>query len=374
MKFTPPLALTFLIPTILAAKTTTVVVSSTPVPELSDVIWTSENTGFDAPKVSPINATTWDWWYFDATQSPTENDEQASVVVTFYTATASGFDLLAGYAAEGFTSLTLVEARVTWANGSSEAYIFNATEAVITAVDNGASGDFDEGADKASFTGAPDLSAYRVGLQSLLISGSVTIHSVAPAHYPCGPAEASKALEIAPHIGWANAIPGGNADVQLTVRGHPLEFTGVGYHDKNWGDQNFASNVGSWYWGHGRLGDYTVVWFDFLSAQRENYVSAYLSRDNEVIVSQCSGISVRPYGENDTYPPLISTGPPTGFDVKISLPEGGIFAFSAATKHIIAGGEEGFPYTRWSGTLRGDIEGEEVIGQAVLEQFNIFTE
>jgi hypothetical protein len=43
---------------------------------------------------------------------------------------------------------------------------------------------------------------------------------------------AGQNLQIAPHIGWANAMPGAEADVQLNVHGEELSFTGLGYHDK----------------------------------------------------------------------------------------------------------------------------------------------
>jgi hypothetical protein len=202
---------------------------------------------------------------------------------------------------------------------------------------------------------------------------------------------AGQNLQIAPHIGWANAVPGADAEVQLNVRGEELSFTGLGYHDKvcilpshkvlhtnmhqNWGDQNFVSSVGAWYWGHGRLGAYTVVWFDFLTPKMDNYVSAYVSRDNKVIASQCGGSQVRPYGENSAYPPLLSTGLPTGYNITITLPsDGRVFAFAATGEHFISGGPGRHIYTRWSGSLEGNVDGEELTGEAIFEQFKLFNQ
>jgi hypothetical protein len=158
---------------------TTTVVPAVPANEASTVIWTSSNYSFDAPKVSPINSTTWTDWYFEAVESPTPGPEQASIVIAFYTATPGGFDLLSGFASEGYTSATLAEAEVTWRNGTTETFIFNATEARITVVVDGASGVFGEDQDTwGSFAGSPDLSFYRVDLQSAGISGSMTMRSV----------------------------------------------------------------------------------------------------------------------------------------------------------------------------------------------------
>jgi hypothetical protein len=39
-------------------------------------------------------------------------------------------------------------------------------------------------------------------------------------------------MEIMPHVGWANAIPGAESIVDFTIQGSELAFAGVGYHDK----------------------------------------------------------------------------------------------------------------------------------------------
>ncbi|KAL2846370.1 hypothetical protein BJY01DRAFT_175470 [Aspergillus pseudoustus] len=374
MKVTSLLPISLLFSPIGALPSTTVI-PPTSVPERSDVTWRTGATGFDGPKVSPVNATTWDWWYFDAIQSPAPVGERASIVVTFYTASPGGFHLLGRFAEAGFTSLTLVETEVSWPNGTTEFYIFNATEATITVLGNGASGVFEAPVGAASFNGTPDMSTYRVDLHSPVVSGTVMLQSIVPPHSPCGAAVPGQNLQVAPHIGWANAIPAAEADVQLTVKGEELSFTGIGYHDKNWGDDNFASNVGAWYWGHGRLGDYTVVWFDLLSPNKDNYISAYVARGSEVIAAQCYGVKVRPYGENSEYPPFLTTGIPTGFNVTIDLPlEGQLFSFLATGEHFISGGPGRHIYTRWSGSLEGNIDGADLTGEAIFEQFKLFDE
>ncbi|KAL2784732.1 hypothetical protein BJX66DRAFT_329778 [Aspergillus keveii] len=352
----------------------TTIVPPVPANEASNVIWTSSNSSFDGPKVSPINSTTWTDWYFEAVESPTPGREQASIVIAFYTATPGGFDLLSGFASEGYTSTTLAEAEVTWRNGTTETFIFNATEARITVVGDGASGVFGEDDNTwASFAGSPDMDFYRVDLQSAGISGSMTMRSIAPAHYPCGPAEAGQNLQIAPHIGWANAVPDADATVQFTIHDQPFEFTGIGYHDQNFGSASLAANVGSWYWGNGRIGSYSIVWYDLLTPDGTNTVAAYVARNGEILVAQCAGLTVRPYGANSTYPPLISTGNPTGFTVTIDLPEERV-ELTATGTYVTAGGWENAPYTRWSGTLEGRIGGEDLAGKAIFEEFKFLTE
>lgn len=180
MKFLSVLPFAFLVPQILAT-TSTPIVQPTPVPELSDITWKSDSTGFDAAKVQPVNASTYDWWYFDAIQLSDDPAQQASVVITFYTAVPSGFDFLQPYAAQGFTSLTLTDVLIHWPNGTAESYFFNATEARITTntADNGVHGAWIENPDKISFMGSPDMTTWQVELDSeAWISGTVTLQSV----------------------------------------------------------------------------------------------------------------------------------------------------------------------------------------------------
>lgn len=180
MRFPSVLPFAFLTPQVLATTSTTIV-HSTPVPEVSDITWISDNTGFDAAKVQSVNASTYDWWYFDAVQVSDDPAQQASVVVTFYTAVASGFDFLQDYAAQGFTSLTLADAAIHWPNGTAKSYFFNATEAHITTntADNAVHGVWIDNPDKISFMGSPSMSTWQVEFDSAAwISGTVTLQSV----------------------------------------------------------------------------------------------------------------------------------------------------------------------------------------------------
>ena len=43
---------------------------------------------------------------------------------------------------------------------------------------------------------------------------------------------AGQSFELAPGLGWANAVPDANGQVNLMLNGEPLQFNGSGYHDK----------------------------------------------------------------------------------------------------------------------------------------------
>ncbi|MCJ1400030.1 hypothetical protein MMC11_003233 [Xylographa trunciseda] len=339
------------------------VYSSSTVNGSSDGLFTSSDYGLDAPKDKTINATSYDWWYFDAVSE----DQQSSVVCTFLAAPGTGFPLnqlpdnamlqviiFVSYPGQPVSSFSMLPA----------------TEATVVSVGNGASGHW-EGSG-VGFVGTPDLSTYVVYVDSpnIGLKGSMTFHSVAPAHYPCGPAEAGQNMAIMPGVGWANAMPDATTDVELHVNGTTVKFTGVGYHDKNWGDTDFNDNVDSWYWGHGRLGPYSIVWYDGLSPNGLESVSGYVARDGKILGAVCTATTVRPTGSNSTYPPSIGVGPPAGLHIEIDLgAEGKMIVEATSTFNIV---NIGGLYYRWTGSLAGGIEGQpSFTGTALWEEFNL---
>ncbi|KAJ7444999.1 hypothetical protein B0H11DRAFT_1620022, partial [Mycena galericulata] len=76
---------------------------------------TSSAVGLDAPKVSPINASSFDWWYFDVVSNEPASD-LASVVIIFLTSAQSAFLTLSGVSAPD--SVLSVIIWVTFPNGT----------------------------------------------------------------------------------------------------------------------------------------------------------------------------------------------------------------------------------------------------------------
>lgn len=58
--------------------------------------------------------------------------------------------------------------------------------------------------------------------------------------------------------------------------------------------------VSSWYWGHARVGPYSVVWFDAWDANVNEYASGYVVKDGKVLQGSCGegGVQVRPWAGN----------------------------------------------------------------------------
>jgi hypothetical protein len=138
----------------------TIIVNATSIAQ-----FTSEKYGFDVPKVSPLNATATDWWYFDVVSF----NSKSAVVITFQMASTAP--------ADGIHDL-LVDVDATFPNGTTVSATAVASSAVVTTVEQGSSGVYV--GTGVNWTGAPDLSWYTVTLDSpeLGISGKVTFKSV----------------------------------------------------------------------------------------------------------------------------------------------------------------------------------------------------
>lgn len=167
-----------------------------PAPEYTGetlVNFTSNSYGLDAQHVHKINSTAWEWYYFDAVSA----DGLQSVVLIMYTAPLTAFF-------GGGPPDDIIVASISASTPTQPEYFAGqvaGSSAIVTSVDNGASGVWT--GTGFQFTGASDLSKYTLVVNSpaLNVSGKVAFTSVAPAHYPCGPAEAGQNLEVMPHIG-----------------------------------------------------------------------------------------------------------------------------------------------------------------------------
>lgn len=136
--------------------------------------------------------------------------------------------------------MTVIGVYSSFPNGTIDSRYLNASEAIVTTVGEGSQGVFKDAG--ASWNGAPDLSKYVVEINSPAngIVGTFQLKSNAPAHYPCGPAQAGQNMKVGPNIGWSNAMPDAIASVDFRIDGSRLAFQGVGYHDK----VNPSSNLG----------------------------------------------------------------------------------------------------------------------------------
>ncbi|KFZ08170.1 hypothetical protein V501_06075 [Pseudogymnoascus sp. VKM F-4519 (FW-2642)] len=334
--------------------------SPIPYAGLSQVQFTSCPSQADGPRIFPLNATTFDWWYFDAVSS----DGTQAFTVIFFTSSAIGFSF------DFFSTVDPLNVWVfaTFADGTPPA-VFPVPAVSVTTTTNGDGASGDWKGSGISFKGAPDLSSYVVNLNNPLIglTGTFTLKSRGPGHYNCGPLGPGQDEQSLPNIGWVNVMPGADAVVDVKVLGKPLKFTGHGYHDKNWGDVPFISALKSWYWGHASVGGYDLVFFDMIDPSGANKVGGYALKDGQVVASTCTtGVKIRPI--DTPYPPTIFTTVPKALTLNMTLDDGShLDAVLTQTSTQVNIGI----YVRWVGTIEATIGGVTATGAALWEQFAV---
>jgi hypothetical protein len=149
-------------------KRSTIVVPNAPYNGSVTGDFISKPDSLDAPKLSKVNETATDWWYFDVVSKGL-----AHVVVVFFTASNVSFPYGPAPGVDTF------EMWGSFANGSLWNAKVPATSAVITTVGDGASGRW-EGTG-ASFVGAPNLSKYILNFNDPNVTGvkgSIVMDSV----------------------------------------------------------------------------------------------------------------------------------------------------------------------------------------------------
>lgn len=195
----------------------------------------------------------------------------------------------------------------------------------------------------------------------------VNIDQIAPAHYPCTTNLADgNHLEIAPHIGWSNAMPAASTVGEFEIfGGEKFTVNGFGYHDKNWGDAPFLAAISSWYWGHAHFGPWTVVFFNGTTATGEPFADAYVAKDGKVIVSSCEK------GSALVDPSLDILGNVASLNVNLPLPDGKSLEVKILAESINI--EYPLVYSRYLIKASGGVKGEEQYlgGVGTLEHFSL---
>jgi hypothetical protein len=138
-------------------------------PGPSEGQFVSSASGLDAPKVVPINASAYDWWYFDAVS----DDAEESIVIVFYTVSVAGFAF-----GGNPTTVDSVSISTQFRNGTSFSATIPASNATIVTVDDGTTADF--GGTGCRWTSTPNMAQYRITVDaaSYGVQGTLQLDSV----------------------------------------------------------------------------------------------------------------------------------------------------------------------------------------------------
>ncbi|KAF7308245.1 hypothetical protein HMN09_00672400 [Mycena chlorophos] len=331
-------------------------------PSASQLVYSS-SLGLEAPKISSVSNTSFDWWYFDAVSSNPE--DFSSVTVVFYTANSNSFPFL-----PTMDTVTPVQISGSFPNGTlwggAEFVGASGASVSISAEGHSAKGVWH---DTGFSWSASSASEYHISVDSatLGIKGTISFKAVAPSHLPCGKVENGTTMLLGGQIGWAISVSDSDSFVDLRIGDEQLKFQGLGYHDKNWANIPFTTHVQSWYWGHARVGPYSIVWFDMLDLNNTEHVSAYVSRGDEILVGSCNPGTIQVRPQPMAYPPTLSTPDPTGY--QISIPSEKMQVTVGGLVPLIGANPE---YVRFFGNLTAVVDGGKVYhGTGLMEQFKL---
>ncbi|KAF5008057.1 hypothetical protein FDECE_5639 [Fusarium decemcellulare] len=311
--------------------------------------------------LTPAARSSADFWYFDVFS---ESTNQTLNIVFFNSGDFSQYP-----------HPLAVQVSGVYSNGSDFYYEALADNGV--SITNGPNGIYGDWKGIGSFQGS-SLDArnveYRINLdsQDMRISGSIKFKSIAPAHYPCDLNEAAGVTQtLLPGLYWANAVPDAKTVVDLTVKDTKIQFKdGVGYHDKNWGNQSIVDGPRYWDWGHGRFGPYSVVWYNLLDYEGKESRRSFVVKNGKVLMVSCDpkSMEARQKGGKANWPPTTGLLETEGLTVQYILPDGQELFLDVTTELIVR--EEKGAYQRANGHIKGGIKGKKVYeGKAHYEEF-----
>jgi hypothetical protein len=148
----------------------TVIIPSTPQSGPSTAQFSFHSEELDAPELSLVNSSTWEWWYYDVVAP----DQTSSFVMAFFSAPSPGFTFLP----PGLGSMDVVGVWGTFPNGTAFTNYAPASQVTITQSGSSSIGNW-EGTG-VNWSGAGDGSSYVVTFDSpvLGVKGTLSLQSV----------------------------------------------------------------------------------------------------------------------------------------------------------------------------------------------------
>jgi len=338
----------------------------------------SDQLNFEAPHLSAVNGTSFQWWWFDVLTTSTN---VSALNIIFFSAADEAFPLtqqpdnilsvwMSGFDAKGTQfaySIPVTNASVAWGKQGG------------LDIGQGVRGSFIGPDVNATFSAPDGLGSFDVAIDSPAYGVHADLHftNTAIPHYACGTARAGEQLRVMPHIGWANAMPSASVTGTFSIGNgtEAVHFTNaLGYHDMNWSNRPIFESIDSWYWGHAKMGPYTLAWFDGIDFSGKEHVNGFVSVDGDehgAIMLSCKvgDVIVRPQGQGAQYPPDSQHADFTSLHIELQTEDGLLVAdvVPMGDNLIVPG-----LYQLNFGSIKGGLEGGEVYeGIAEFEEFTV---
>ncbi len=243
---------------------------------------------------------TYEWWYFDALL-----DDGAEVVVIFLT--------------KEFTDVSkplspVIRIDLTRPDGSTvhkEAEFAAETFSASTKTCDVRIGD-------NVFAG--DLHTYTIRARVEEVEVDITLTGQVPAWRP----ETGYWLfgeQGEQYFAWLPSVPQGRVEATYRAGGDSHTGTGVGYHDRNWGNASMLDLLHHWYWARGAAGPYSVIAAYIIVQKHYGYQETpvfMLARDGKLIADDGAKVRFEELGRyTDT-----ETGKPVGNVTRYTYADG----------------------------------------------------
>lgn len=328
----------------------------------SSKIDTSPMTPFNAPKLDAINGSDWDEWYFDGVSK----DGSTGLSILFArdaTLTRWNFPILR------------VSIDCVWSNGTRFTTMMFANTSSVYERDGVIIGKWIGSDWHASFRATTDNREIDIGFDGPQIQGRYHVRSFTKAHYANEYIFPDKRgiVAFAPMIYWNEAVPAGNLEAKFSLEGTPLQLSGYGGTDHNWGPYAYDYFAAHWRWMRAILGPYTMIFWIHTSALDNNtYTSAFLFDGGEVLFDSTASdrvtLDLRYDGEVHGQFRDLSTG----FDVAFKGDNDKTWSFRIDHQRVVFESDRfsaNNEYSRFTNTVSGGLVGGDTFeGVAVNEQ------
>lgn len=237
---------------------------------------TSGTDHFVSPKMLPLNGTAGEQWEFDGVS----NDGMMTFVFGFYRDP--------NYAILGSGNLR-VSVEMAFVNETRFAQVDYPSDSILEECEWGTRGTWKSKDYGYTFEISRDMSKARVGMDTPLTTGTVTIRSATKPRYPDGnlyPSENSTS-EAMPYFHFVKPIPAGTADVDLMFQGEKYAWSGLGGMGRLWGAFSWFTCMQGMNIVRILAGPYALSLFSFTSniRKRIEYPSVGLFENGQKIVS-----------------------------------------------------------------------------------------
>jgi len=336
---------------------------------------TSPLLPFQSPALTTMNATAWEYWYFDGVSASTK----AGVTIVFFRDPS--------LAPAGLGPLR-VSVDAVWENGTKFTSMVFADESVLETCGDVTKGRWTGPQSNSSFEFRQGNAYAKIELSGTSItgdpvSGSFTLRSFSKPRYPGGENYPNRkaSVQMAPLLWWNEGIPAGDVETDVVLKGTPLKFKGIGGTDRNFAPYIWDYIAQEWWWIRTVTGPYTWVYWKFISAiDRKTYSYAYLEQNGVPIFKssvECSasvktGCAVFTRTTDGTVKGSYQDQS-TGFEVEFKA-RGKSWKFDVEHTNVVfeptAGSNN--EYTRFvNGAKGGEVKGKQFKGLSKSEQNRI---